>query len=103
MPQAHDLKALTATQVIANLARIEGWRLSGDGDAVVIEKSFDFADYYQVISFVNAVAFIAHAHNHHPDLTVSYHQCCVRWRTHEASGISPADFECAMRVDALLT
>ncbi len=95
-------KALTATQIIASLAKIEGWRLSGDGSDVAIEKTFGFADYYQTLAFVNAVAFIAHACNHHPELTVEFRQCRVRWHTHEVAGLSLADFECASRTDTLL-
>ena len=53
------------------------------------------------MAFVNAVAFIAHAEDHHPELLVQPRQCLVRWRTDDVNGISLADFECAKRVDAL--
>jgi len=76
--------------------------LSGDGAAIAIEKTFTFADYYKTLSFVNAVAFIAHTQDHHPDLSVHYNRCVVRFNTHEVSGISITDFDCAARVDALL-
>jgi len=102
MPLAHIYKALTATQIIANLAKIEGWRLSGDGADLAIEKTFAFDDYYKTLAFVNAVAFIAHTSDHHPELTVQARQCVVRWQTHAVAGISLADFDCATRTDALL-
>jgi 4a-hydroxytetrahydrobiopterin dehydratase len=95
-------RALTATQIVANLATLEGWRLSGDDATVTIEKSFTFASYHQTISFVNAVAFIAHKHDHHPELSVHTKRCVVRFSTHEPAGISMTDFECAAQVDALL-
>ena len=94
-------RALTATQVVAGLAKLEGWQLAGDGAAVVIEKTFSFATYYQTISFVNAVAFIAHKQDHHPELTVQFGRCTVRLNTHDVAGISVSDFECAAAVDAL--
>ncbi|WPC68251.1 4a-hydroxytetrahydrobiopterin dehydratase [Rhodoferax ferrireducens] len=94
--------ALKATEVVANLAKLEGWRLAGDGAAVAIEKTFTFANYHETISFVNAVAFIAHRQNHHPDLSVHFQRCVVRFRTHDVGGLSMADFDCAARVDALL-
>ncbi|MFZ2295130.1 MAG: 4a-hydroxytetrahydrobiopterin dehydratase, partial [Polaromonas sp.] len=50
----------------------------------------------------NAVAFIANAENHHPDLAASYGQCTVRFHTHDVQGISTSDFFCASKVDALL-
>ena len=95
-------RALTATEVVANLAKLEGWTLAGDDAAVAIEKTFGFADYYETISFLNAVAFIANTENHHPDLVVHYNRCVVRFNTHDVGGISMTDFDCAARVDALL-
>lgn len=94
-------RALTATQVVAGLAKLEGWQLAGDGAYVAIEKTFSFATYYQTISFVNAVAFIAHKQDHHPELTVHFGRCTVRFNTHDVAGISVSDFECAAAVDAL--
>lgn len=94
-------RALTATQVVAGLAKLEGWQLAGDGAVVAIEKTFSFATYYQTISFVNAVAFIAHKQDHHPELTVHFGKCTVRLNTHDVAGISVSDFECAAAVDAL--
>lgn len=96
-------RALTPTQVVAGLAKLEGWQLAGDGVAVTIEKTFSFATYYQTIAFVNAVAFIAHKQDHHPELTVHFGKCTVRFNTHDVDGISVSDFECAAAVDALIT
>lgn len=95
-------RALTATEVVANLAKLEGWKLTGDGAAVAIEKTFTFANYYETISFVNAVAFIANAQDHHPDLSVHFNRCVVRFNTHDVGGLSMTDFDCAALVDALL-
>lgn len=99
---AQSRRALTATEIVANLAKIEGWRLTGDGATVAIEKTFAFANYYETITFVNAVAFIANAQDHHPDLSVHYNRCVVRFNTHDVNGLSATDFECAAQVEALL-
>jgi 4a-hydroxytetrahydrobiopterin dehydratase len=95
-------RALTATEVVAKLAQLEGWSLSGDGANVAIEKTYRFANYHETIAFVTAVAFIAHAEDHHPDLSVHYDRCVVRLNTHDVGGISPTDIDCATRFDALL-
>ena len=95
-------RALTATEVVAKLAQLEGWSLSGDGAQVAIEKTYRFANYYETIAFVNAAAFIAHAEDHHPDLSVHYDRCVVRLNTHDVGGLSASDFDCAVRFDALL-
>jgi 4a-hydroxytetrahydrobiopterin dehydratase len=54
------------------------------------------------MAFVNAVAFIAHTQDHHPDLSVHYSRCVVRFSTHDVQGLTETDFECASAVDALL-
>ena len=98
----HRRRALTATEVVSHLAQLEGWTLTGDGAGVAIEKTFAFANYYETIAFVNALAFIAHRQDHHPDLSVHFSRCVVRFTTHEVGGLSPSDFECAAQLDAWL-
>ncbi len=95
-------RALTATEIVAKLVDLPGWQLSGDGADVAIEKTYRFASYHETMAFVNAVAFIAHAQDHHPDLSVHYGRCVVRLNTHDVAGISATDIDCATRIDALL-
>jgi 4a-hydroxytetrahydrobiopterin dehydratase len=95
-------RALTATEIVTRLAGVPGWKLTGDGADVAIEKTYTFANYHETISFVNAVAFIANAQDHHPDLSVHYSRCVVRFNTHDVKGLSETDFECAAQIDALL-
>lgn len=95
-------RALTPTEIVRRLADLPGWKLSGDGDQVAIERTYTFADYHETIAFVNALAFVAHTLDHHPDLSVHYQRCVVRFSTHAVQGISDTDFECAARADALL-
>jgi 4a-hydroxytetrahydrobiopterin dehydratase len=102
-PSAAPRRALSATEIVSQLSQLNGeqplgWRLI-DG---ALEKSFRFKDFHHSIGFVNAVAFIANAENHHPDLAVSFSQCTVRFNTHDVNGISVSDFLCASKVDALL-
>jgi 4a-hydroxytetrahydrobiopterin dehydratase len=95
-------RALNPTEVVSRLATALGWKLTGDGENVAIEKTYSFANYYETISFVNAVAFIANAQDHHPDLSVHYNRCVVRFNTHDVKGLSETDFESAAQIDALL-
>jgi 4a-hydroxytetrahydrobiopterin dehydratase len=95
-------RPLGPTDVVSRLAGLAGWQLAGDGTDVSIEKTYRFADWHETISFVNAVAFIATAQDHHPALSVNYDRCIVRFRTHDVHGLSETDFECAAQVDALL-
>lgn len=95
-------RSLTATEIVANLAKLEGWKLAGDGPEVAIEKTYAFVNFHETMAFVNAVAFIAHVQDHHPGLSVQYSRCVVRFNTHDMHGLSATDFDCAAQVDALL-
>ena len=95
-------RALNPAEIVSRLAAAPGWKLTGDGADVAIEKTYTFANYYETISFVNALAFIAHTQDHHPDLSVHYSRCAVRFNTHDVEGLSETDFECAAQADALL-
>ena len=101
MPLAQTLRSLTATEIVASLAKLEGWTLAGDGTDIAIEKSYRFTHYAQTMAFVNAVAWLAESRQHHPDLQVHYGACRVQWRTHDAPGLTRLDFDCAAAVDAL--
>jgi len=81
------------------LPEIPGWELVEDGHA--LSKTFKFDDYYRTIAFVNALAFIANREDHHPDLSVHYDRCVVRYSTHDVGGLSENDFICAAKADAL--
>lgn len=76
------------------------WEIDAGGRS--ISRRFRFSDYYRTMAFVNAVAFIAHVEDHHPDLSVGYSQCHVVWSTHAVDGLSENDFICAAKVDALV-
>lgn len=90
---------MSAAEVAAQLAALPQWALV-DG---AIERRFDFADFHRTMAFVNAVAWIAHAEDHHPDLHVGYGHCTLRYATHSVGGLSINDFICAAKVDALLS
>jgi 4a-hydroxytetrahydrobiopterin dehydratase len=89
---------MAAADIERNLAQAPGWALVSGA----IEKRYPFPDYHRTMAFVNALAWVAHAEDHHPDLAVSYGHCTVRFNTHSVGGISINDFICAAKVDALL-
>ena len=95
-------QVLSATQVIAGLAKLDGWKLHGDGADVAIEKTFAFKNYLRTMAFVNAIAYTAEQQDQHPELVVRYNTCSVRFNTHDVQGITQSDFACAALIDALL-
>ena len=93
--------AQSATQIIANLSKLDGWKLHGDGANVAIEKTFVFRNFLRTMAFANAIAYLAEQQNHHPELLLRYSSCSVRFNTHDTGGITNTDFECAALVDSL--
>ena len=77
----------------------DGWRISEDGKS--LRRAYGFPDFYHTMAFVNAVAWVANAEDHHPDLEVGYNYCRVVFATHSIDGLSENDFICAARLDAL--
>lgn len=82
------------------LAVLPGWAVVEDGAA--ISKTYRFDDYYRTLAFVNALAYMAHAEDHHPDLSVHYDRCVVRYSTHDVGGLSGNDLICAAKAETLI-
>ena len=88
---------LADERAAALLAALPGWQREGDA----IRRAYAFKDHYETLAFVNAVAWISHREDHHPELAVGYDRCVVSYSTHSVGGLSENDFICAAKVDAL--
>ena len=77
------------------------WQLNAAKDQ--ISRSFKFKNYYQTISFVNAVAWVAHQQDHHPEIIINYSQCDISFTTHNVKRLSKNDFICAAFINQLST
>jgi 4a-hydroxytetrahydrobiopterin dehydratase len=91
---------LDAARIAEYGRELPEWAVIEDGAAIT--RTFRFPDYYRTMAFVNALAYVAHAQDHHPDLGVHYDRCVVRYSTHDVGGLSDNDFICAAKADALL-
>jgi 4a-hydroxytetrahydrobiopterin dehydratase len=87
----------SAQQAKEMLKSLKGWIVE-DGKLV---KLYPFTNYYQTMAFVNALAWISHREDHHPDLAVGYNKVRVEYSTHAIGGLSENDFICAAKADAL--
>ena len=82
------------------LAQLDpGWRIAEDGKT--LRRAFGFKDFYRTMAFLNAVAWIANAEDHHPDFEAGYNYCRMEFSTHTVGGLSENDFICAAKIDAL--
>jgi len=94
----HGAPALDAAELPPLLAQVPQWQV----DANHLVRSYEFKDYHETIEFVNALAWMIHAENHHPDLTVRYRHCVVAYTTHSAGhAVSLNDIICAAKADAI--
>jgi 4a-hydroxytetrahydrobiopterin dehydratase len=82
-----------------HLAQLSSWHES----AGAIEKTYAFRNFHETVAFVNALAWICHTEDHHPELRVTYDRCVVRFSTHSVGGISRNDFICATKADGLVS
>ena len=96
-PCEGDVAPYTPAQTNQMLKFVKGWSVE-DGKLV---KVYPFTNYYQTMAFVNALAWISHREDHHPDLLVGYNKCRVEYMTHAIGGLSENDFICAAKCDAL--
>jgi len=93
--------ALDAAAIADHLQALNGWTVR-EGKIV---KTFAFKNYYETLAFINAIAYVIHAEDHHPELVVTYNRCTVKFDTHSVNGgkggLSENDFICAAKVDAV--
>lgn len=91
--------ALSRAETDRLLREIPGWQLIDAANEIT--RTWKFGNYYQTMAFVNALAWVVHREDHHPDLEVGYNRCHVRFSTHSVHGLSENDFICAAKINAL--
>jgi len=87
--------ALSADEIHRLIGALPSWKII-DGQ---LTKTFAFKNYYETMAFVNAIAWISHRENHHPDLEVGYNKCVAKYSTHSVGGLSENDFICAAKIE----
>jgi 4a-hydroxytetrahydrobiopterin dehydratase len=90
-------KPLPPDEAGALLKQLPGWEMADSK----IFKTYAFRDYYQTMAFVNALAWVSHREDHHPDLEVGFNKCRVEYSTHAIGGLSQNDFICAAKAETL--
>lgn len=71
-------------------------------DGKILKKTFEFKGFLKTMSFVNAVAWEANRHMHHPDMEVSFSKCTINITTHDAGNtLTEKDFTLAKAIDSL--
>jgi len=87
---------LDESQIVERLARVPGWQRRGSE----ITRTWSFADFKGSMAFVNRVAQLAEAMDHHPDIDIRYSKVTLTLTTHDAFGLTARDFALAEQIGA---
>ncbi len=98
-PLQDDASPISREEAKTCLTQLKGWGLVEDGSA--ISQRFGFKNFYETMTFINAMAWISNTQDHHPDFSAGYNHCLVNYTTHEIGGLSKNDFICAARLNKL--
>lgn len=85
---------LTGEQITGLLAQVPGWTVREER----LHRTFTFRDFVEAMGFVNRMAEVAEAEQHHPDFSVHYREVAVTIWTHVIGGLSENDFVLAARI-----
>ena len=83
------------------LGQLSGWEVIDPGDHLELTKTFRFKGFMPGVQLINAIAPIAEAEGHHPDLHLSYGSVQVDLWTHAAHGLTENDFILASKIDQI--
>ena len=86
---------LTSDEITAQLRRVADWRQTDQA----IRRQFAFSSFLEAIRFVNTVAALAEAADHHPDIDIRFKRVTMTLSTHSAGGLTVKDFALAEQID----
>ena len=93
-----DAQKLTSAELDSALNALPQWVLEDEH----LTRQFEFSDFKAAVQFINQVARLAEALNHHPDIYNSYNKVKLTLWTHFLNGLSDKDIELAERINALI-
>jgi 4a-hydroxytetrahydrobiopterin dehydratase len=88
---------LSEEEISTALGSLRGWTRSGDSITTTVE----LADFREAMLYTGAVAYLAEAANHHPDILIQWNQVTLTLSTHSAGGLTAADMALAGRIGEL--
>ena len=67
-----------------------------------ISKSFTFDAYMEGIQFVQKIAVLAEAQNHHPDINIGWCKVDISITSHDLGGVSTKCVNLALGIDNIM-
>jgi 4a-hydroxytetrahydrobiopterin dehydratase len=91
---------LTDAERASALKELKDWHLVENRDA--IRRAFKFKNFSEAWGFMNRVALLAEAQDHHPEWSNVYNRVEILLATHDCGGLSQRDLKLARSIDGLL-
>lgn len=88
---------LSDTEIQKALQNVPGWEHHG----AAIERSYQFGNFVEAMSFVNQVAAVAESVNHHPDIEINYNRVKLSLTSHDSGGVTQRDLRMAERLNGV--
>ena len=88
---------IPASEIPSRLCDRPAWRQENQS----LVRPFTFGSFAEAMSFVHHVADLAEAAKHHPDIDIRWNKVLLRLSTHDAGGLTAADFDLARQIDGL--
>jgi 4a-hydroxytetrahydrobiopterin dehydratase len=79
-------------------ALTRGWEITENKE---MRHEFTFADFDAAMKFVEGIADVARAEDHHPDMCIRYSRVLIELSTHSAGGLTENDFILAAKIEQL--
>lgn len=90
------MSKLNQNQINTNLSKLSGWIFENES----ILKQFQFKDFIEALSFVNAVGLESEKMDHHPDILMfGWNKVKITISTHSAGGVTEKDFSLASKIE----
>ncbi|KAA1178961.1 4a-hydroxytetrahydrobiopterin dehydratase [Paenibacillus sp. FSL H8-0261] len=77
----------TEEELREQISKLEGWKLEEN----TMVRKYMFSQYMKGIAFVDEVATISEAFDHHPHITIDYKIVTLRLKSNEEDGITALD------------
>ncbi|MEA5628412.1 4a-hydroxytetrahydrobiopterin dehydratase [Nostoc sp. UHCC 0251] len=88
---------LTKAEIQESAKVLSGWNVEGSK----LQITRTFKDFIQAIEFVNKLVEPAESAGHHPDIEISYNKVKITLTTHDAGGLTQADFDVAQAISRI--
>lgn len=98
IPCSGGVPPLTETEQIELLEQLSAWEVV---DGHHLTKEYSYKNFAEPLAFVNKVAEVAEAENHHPDIYLAWGKVKIDIWTHKIDGLTESDFVLAAKIDQL--